>query len=603
MDNFTDYYAILGVTNKATAEEIKRAYRDKCFILHPDRFQTVPETARKRAEEELKLVNKAYEILKDARKRKDYDTQWETLKNKPKPVVEPKNIQFRDVKPGEIRTASFIVRNAGGPYRTISIPNPGTWVTLAEWHSVSTSDELPLKVSIQAEAPHKGKKLSEIITVKLDDEKAQVAVSLNTKRKPRSIVEEIEEEISKPLSYIRNRKWLCSLLLVFALSLVGLGISVRIGSFIPLWVLLGVSVIYSIEKWSGYYTVKHKNVGRIYRLILNLSTLSLLGLLIWSGVSLFTQQFMRSPLIGSLLFLAEFAVFIWLCRVVSRNSWRQPSMKLTVFCLICLFLIFSFAGVQPLSTYKDSLFNSISTYFRNANQPDTTPSDTTPSPSDEINSHTGEYENYYLGLVNSPEGYLSGHGCYDDTGHFIVLINNENATNPSYSELVSFLQRDKTDEFPYNYEIGPTTSYYGTPESHVDLENIQNIIDGTAQPSNPHVCGDFAERLHNNAEMTGIRCAYVSVYLSGYSDSYEYGIPSDTSHALVAFDTSDKGLVYIDDTGITGYGPSNCDKIVDVQVGEHYIPISLFPEVGWSSTWGDMGLIDDIFITWDGEWN
>ncbi len=374
-------------------------------------------------------------------------------------------------------------------------------------------------------------------------------------------------------------------------------------SFIPLWLFVGVSVIFSIEKLLGYYTRKYKIARWIYRLILNLSALSLLGLLVWSGVSLFTQQLMQSPLIGSLLFLAELAVFIWLCRVVSKNSWQRPSMKLTVFSLICLFFILSFAGVQPLSTYKDSLFNSISTYFRNANQPNTTPSDTTPSPSDEINSHNGEYENYYLGLVNSPEGYLSGHGCYDDTGHFIVLINNEKATNPSYSELVSFLQRDKTDEFPYNYEIGPTTSYYGTPESHVDLENIQNIIDGTAQPSNPHVCGDFAERLHNNAEMTGIRCAYVSVYLSGYSDSYEYGIPSDTSHALVAFDTSDKGLVYIDDTGITGYGPSNCDKIVDVQVGEYYIPISLFPEVGWSSTWGDMGLIDDIFITWDGEWN
>jgi len=55
----------------------------------------------------------------------------------------------------------------------------------------------------------------------------------------------------------------------------------------------------------------------------------------------------------------ELAVFIWLCRVVSRNSWRQPSMKLTVVSLMCLFLIFSFAGVQPITDYKDVAIGKI----------------------------------------------------------------------------------------------------------------------------------------------------------------------------------------------------------------------------------------------------
>ena len=592
MEDFVDYYAILGVSNKATAEEIKRAYRDKCFILHPDRFQTGPETARKRAEGELKLVNKAYEVLTDARKRKDYDAQWETLKNKPKPVVEPRNIQFRDVKPGEIRTASFIVRNTGGPYRTISIPNPSTWLRLAEWHSVSTSDELPLKVSIEAEAPHKGRKFSEIITVKLDDEKAHVVVSLSTKRKPRSIAKEIEEQVSKPLSYIRNRRWLCSLLLVSALSLVGLGISVRIGSFIPLWLLLGFSVIYSIEKWSGYYTVKHKNVGRIYRLILNLSVLSLLGLLISSCVLLFTQQFMQSPLIGSLLFLAELAVFIWLCRVVSRNSWRQPSMKLTVFCLICLFLIFSFAGVQPLSDYKDSLFNSISTYFRNANQPATTPShsdqtyalviNVSPSTGGSISPSGGEYKSgsRVTLTANPATGYTFDQWTGDASGTspniVITMDSNRHVTayfaeippplrNPSWAELTDFLYEDDTDEMEYVY---PTT-----------------------------VCFDFAQRLQKNAKAAGWRCAFVEVELEGYPDWYGYGIPSSTGHALNAFETTDKGLVYIDCTAAPGYR-GNADKTVDVKVGGQYIPKSLFPEPGWSSTWGNMGTVLDVQIRW-----
>ena len=418
-------------------------------------------------------------------------------------------------------------------------------------------------------------------------------------------------------AYVRRPQipnWLKALLLIFALSIVGLIASSFIGSLIPFWLLFGSSVFFSIEKWLSYYTRKYKVVGRIYRLTLNFSVLSLLGLLIWSSVLLFTHQFMQSPLIGSLLFIAELGVFIWLCRVVSKNSWRQPSMTLTVFSLICLFLIFSFAGVQPLCGYKDSLLNSISTYFRNANQPDMTPSpsnttpspsNTTPSPSNEINSHTGKYENYYLGLAYTPEGPLGGDGCYDDTGDFIVLINNENAVNPSYSQLVSFLRQDKTDEFPYTYIISPPGMYYGTAESHVDLKHIQNIIDGTAQPSNPRVCADFAERLHNDAEMAGIRCAYVSVTLAGYSGPYDYGISSSTGHACNAFQTTDRGLVYIDDTGSEAGQPHpvRAVKTVSIVVGQSYTPVSLFPEVGWQNSYHSSGTVTDFQVIWDGSWN
>lgn len=163
----------------------------------------------------------------------------------------------------------------------------------------------------------------------------------------------------KKLSNIRNKKWLLSLLLVLALSLLGWGIKVLIGSSIPLCLLLGVSVVYSIEKWLGYYARRYKIVGKVYRLILNLSVLSLLGLLIWSGVSLFTQEFMQNSLIGSTVFLSELVIFIWLCRVVAKNSWRQPSMKLTVVSLVCIFVVFAFAGVQPFSDYKDGAVGKI----------------------------------------------------------------------------------------------------------------------------------------------------------------------------------------------------------------------------------------------------
>jgi len=390
--------------------------------------------------------------------------------------------------------------------------------------------------------------------------------------------------------------WLKALLLIVALSIVGLIASSFVGSSIPFWLLFGSSVFYSIEKWLSYYTGKYKIVGRLYRLVLNLSVLSLLGLVIWSGVLLFTQRLTQSPLAGSLLFLFEFTVFIWLCRVASRNGWRQPSMRLTVFSLICLFFVFSFAGVQPLSTYKDSLFNSISTYLRNANQPATTPptSNETTTSTNGINSHTGKYENYYLGLADTPGGYLSGDGCYDDKGNFIVLVNNENAVNPSYSQLVSFLQQDKTDEFPYTYSIVSPGTYYGTAESHVDLKHIQDIIDGTVQPSNPDVCCDFAERLHNDAEMAGIRCAYVSITLAG-----------TTGHACNAFQTTDRGLVYIDDTGLPADQPHSVRavKTVSIVVGQSYTPVSLFHEAGWEDSYESMGIVTDFQVIWDGSWN
>jgi len=229
----------------------------------------------------------------------------------------------------------------------------------------------------------------------------------------------------------------------------------------------------------------------------------------------------------------------------------------------------------------------------------TPPPAPTPSPTPVgINSHTGTYKNYYLGLVDTPEGTLSGSGCYGD---FIVLINDKGAANPTYSQLVNFLQQDKTDQFPYRYTVTTVGSYYGTAESHIDLVRVQNIIDGKEQPNPPHVCADFAERLHNDAEIAGIRCAYVSVDLSGYSDPYHYGIPSNTGHALDAFQTTDRGLIYVDDTNSAG--PTRSVTTVNVRVGQQYIPQSVFPESGWSNTYDSMGTVTNMLVTWDGNWN
>ncbi len=66
-------YKLLGVSKNASTEEIKKAYRKKALRCHPDKTGELPETARKLAEEEFKLINDAHQTLTDSNRRQQYD--------------------------------------------------------------------------------------------------------------------------------------------------------------------------------------------------------------------------------------------------------------------------------------------------------------------------------------------------------------------------------------------------------------------------------------------------------------------------------------------------------------------------------------------------
>ncbi|MBN1691296.1 MAG: hypothetical protein JW901_09755 [Dehalococcoidia bacterium] len=141
--------------------------------------------------------------------------------------------------------------------------------------------------------------------------------------------------------------------------------------------------------------------------------------------------------------------------------------------------------------------------------------------------------------------------------HYIVLRNNTAARNPSWAELIVFLQSDQTDRRAY----------------------VTGLF----------TCGDFSELLHNNAEAAGIRAAIVAVKL--LPDAMAEGY---TNHSLNAFQTTDRGLVYIDTTSSSqGY---YADKQVNVEVGQEYEPVAIFPQPGQMQNWPSMGTVVSIDI-------
>lgn len=68
MQSEQEHYKVLGIAPGAKTGEIKEAYRKLAFQYHPDRNR-----ASREATEKMKEINRAYAILSDPKKRKEYD--------------------------------------------------------------------------------------------------------------------------------------------------------------------------------------------------------------------------------------------------------------------------------------------------------------------------------------------------------------------------------------------------------------------------------------------------------------------------------------------------------------------------------------------------
>ncbi len=145
--------------------------------------------------------------------------------------------------------------------------------------------------------------------------------------------------------------------------------------------------------------------------------------------------------------------------------------------------------------------------------------------------------------------------CYESTanGSWVTLVNMKNANDPTYAQLIEFIKLDRTDEIEYDY--------------------------------NNFVCADFAQAVHNNAEKARIKAAWVSIEF----EDKEYG------HACNAFNTTDRGMVFVDCTGPDPYSPGNWDSVVELETGRGYRPEELFNK---GSLYDSMGIVKSYKVYW-----
>jgi molecular chaperone DnaJ len=149
-----DYYKMLGVDKRASAEEIKKAYRKLARQYHPDRN---PDD--KSAEARFKEISQAHDVLGDPEKRKQYDSgtgPFTTGAGAGGGFGGFGNVDFDGSSMGDILSNLFGGSTSGRRVRTK--PRPERGADLEAQVSISfdqavTGAQVPLQVPMHASCP------------------------------------------------------------------------------------------------------------------------------------------------------------------------------------------------------------------------------------------------------------------------------------------------------------------------------------------------------------------------------------------------------------------------------------------------------------------
>ena len=139
-----------------------------------------------------------------------------------------------------------------------------------------------------------------------------------------------------------------------------------------------------------------------------------------------------------------------------------------------------------------------------------------------LGTQQGYDEGYLAGKADGYEegvgaGYEEGIEIGYEEGVSAALGHGYTIKDPTYKQAIKFLKEDETDKNKF-------------------VEDI-------------YVCSHFTRDVCNNAENEGLRCAFVEIRYS------------DGGHSIIAFNTTDEGLVYFE---------PQSDEIVKPVVGKRY---------------------------------
>jgi hypothetical protein len=207
------------------------------------------------------------------------------------------------------------------------------------------------------------------------------------------------------------------------------------------------------------------------------------------------------------------------------------------------------------------IFSIIVVGCGNAPVPTPTQSMTTDTPIESIStSPTPSPEVEKSKLKSIPGAMILANGKYVTGGYTgavihgpVIIKSNPDAHDPTWAEVISFIYTDNTDSHPY-------------------------------YPDN-YVCADYAAQFYENAQNRGLKCGFV--------------VLDGVDHGINAFNTTDKGLIYIDYTGKqynpkwTYNGVLNYKKIAYIKEGSVLGVISFDTVIS-----NNLGFDYPTFVTW-----